>query len=155
MQRLGNPIAKGETVASTREPAKKTSAAKKTAPKKVAKSAVLSIPVGAKKAPAKKPAPAKKVPAKKRVPSAAFMKAMTPSAALAAIIGAKPMPRAEVSKKVWEYVKKNSLGDSARSTVIHLNAALKKIVGKSGTGDDPGPSITRFALMKKISDHLK
>ena len=89
-----------------KKPAAKKPAAKKPAAKKPA----------AKKAPAKK-APAKKAPAKKaakkaagkRKPNAAFMKAMTPSASLAAIIGGNPLPRTEVTKKVWEYIKANKL----------------------------------------------
>ena len=101
----------------------------------------------AKKAPAKK-APAKKAaPAKKRAPSAAFMKAMTPSAALAAIIGDKPMPRTEVTKKVWEYIKKNSLQDKVKRTMINADAKLKAVVGVS--------PISMFGMTKEISKHLK
>ena len=57
----------------------------------------------------------RRLPAKKRTPNAAFMKAMTPSAALAAIIGDKPMPRTEVTKKVWDYIKKNNLQDTGQA----------------------------------------
>ncbi|MDO9005512.1 MAG: SWIB/MDM2 domain-containing protein, partial [Aquabacterium sp.] len=59
------------------------------------------------KVPAKKAAPAAKKVAVKRTPNAAFMKALTPSPALAAVIGAEPLPRTEVTKKVWEYIKKH------------------------------------------------
>ena len=101
----------------------------------------------AKKAPAKK-APAKKAaPAKKRAPSAAFMKAMTPSAALAAIIGDKPLPRTEVTKKVWEYIKKNDLQDKLKRTMINADARLKAVVGVS--------PISMFGMTKEISKHLK
>ena len=55
------------------------------------------------------------------------MKAMTPSGALAAIIGDKPVPRTEVTKKVWEYIKKNNLQDSAKRTMINADAKLKEI----------------------------
>src|ERR1044072_4216043 len=83
-------------------------AAKKAAPKKAAKKAA------PKKAAAKKAAPKKAAPKKKsaRKPNAAFMAPLTPSATLAAVIGNKPMPRTEVVKKIWEYIKKNNLQDS-------------------------------------------
>lgn len=136
-------------------PAKKAPAKKAPVKKAAAKKAAPAKKVAARKAVAKKAAPAKRVPAKSRTPNAAFMKAMTPSAALAAIIGARPLPRTEVTKKVWEYIKKNNLADSARGNAVQLNAALRKVVKKGGTGDDPGPSITRWALMKKISNNLK
>ena len=57
------------------------------------------------------------------------MKAMTPSAALAAVIGATPMPRTEVTKKVWEYIKKNGLQDKIKRTMINADAKLKAVVG--------------------------
>ncbi len=100
----------------------------------------------AKKAPAKKAA-AKKAPAKKRTPSAAFMKAMTPSAALAAIIGDKAMPRTEVTKKVWDYIKKNGLQDKMKKTMINADAKLKEVLGKA--------QVSMFEMTKLISSHLK
>ena len=134
-------------------PAKKAATAKKAVPKKAAP---------AKKAAAKKAAPVKKAAAKKRTPNAAFMKAMTPSAALAAIIGSKPIPRTEVTRKVWEYIKANKLQDSTKRTMINADAKLKEIFKKAqvsmfemtklvsknlGPGNDdtndPGPYITR------------
>jgi upstream activation factor subunit UAF30 len=87
----------------------------------------------AKKAPAaakKAPAAAKKTAAApKRKPSAQFMKAMTPSAELAAIIGAKPVPRTEVVKKIWEYIKKNNLQDAKNKRQINADDKLKAIFG--------------------------
>jgi upstream activation factor subunit UAF30 len=115
--------------------AKKAPVAKKAAPAKA--------PVAKKAAPAKKAA----APAKKRAPSAAFMKAMTPSAALAAVIGATPMPRTEVTKKVWEYIKKNNLQDKVKRTMINADAKLKAVVGVS--------PISMFGMTKEISKHLK
>ena len=101
----------------------------------------------AKKAPAKK-APAKKAaPAKKRTPSAAFMKPMSPSAALAAVIGDKAMPRTEVTKKVWEYIKKHGLQDKIKRTLINADAKLKEIFGRA--------QVTMFEMTKLISNHLK
>ena len=121
-------------------PAKKAPA-KKAAPKKPA---TKSAP--AKKAPAKK-AVAKKAPAKKRAPSAAFMKAMTPSAALAAVIGDKALPRTEVTKKIWEYIKKNNLQDKVKRTMINADAKLKVIFYKA--------QVSMFEMTKLISAHLK
>src|SRR6266702_1787655 len=104
----------------------------------------------AKKAPAKKAAakkaPAKKAPAKKRTPNAAFMKAMTPSPQLAAVIGDKPVPRTEVTKKVWEYIKKNSLQDKAKKTMINADAKLKEIFKKA--------QVSMFEMTKLINSHL-
>ena len=94
-----------------------------------------------------KKAPAKKAPAKKRAPSAAFMKPMTPSPELAAVIGDKPMPRTEVTKKVWEYIKKHDLQDKTKRTMINPDAKLKGVVG-------PDP-ISMFSMTKEISAHLK
>jgi len=121
-------------------PAKKAAAkkvpAKKAAPKKPATKA----------APAKK-ATATKAPAKKRAPSAAFMKAMTPSAALAAIIGDKALPRTEVTKKLWEYIKKNNLQDQAKKTMINADAKLKEVFKKA--------QVSMFEMTKLVSAHLK
>ena len=121
-------------------PAKKAPAKKAAAPKKPATKAA-----PAKKAAAK--APAKKAPAKKRTPSAAFMKALTPSAALAAVIGDKPLPRTEVTKKLWEYIKKNGLQDQAKKTMINADAKLKEIFKKA--------QVSMFEMTKLISSHLK
>ena len=114
--------------------------AKKTAKKAPAKKAP------AKKTAAKKAAPAKKAAAKKRTPNAAFMKAMQPSASLAAIIGDKPVPRTEVTKKVWEYIKKNNLQDAAKRTMINADAKLKEIFKKA--------QVSMFEMTKLINSHL-
>jgi chromatin remodeling complex protein RSC6 len=110
--------------------------------------------VAAKKAPAKKAAApaakkaaAAKPAAKKRAPSAAFMKPMTASAELAAIIGSKPLPRTEVTRKVWEYIKKNGLQDKNAKTMINPDAKLKAVLGK--------PQVSMFEMTKIISGHLK
>ena len=101
----------------------------------------------AKKAPAKKAVTAKKAaPAKKRTPNAAFMKAMTPSPTLAAVIGDKPIPRTEVTKKVWEYIKKNGLQDKAKRTMINADAKLKEIFKKA--------QVSMFEMTKLINSHL-
>ncbi|MDH5339747.1 MAG: SWIB/MDM2 domain-containing protein [Rubrivivax sp.] len=82
-----------------------------------------------------------------RKPNAAFMKAMTPSAALAAIIGDKPMPRTEVTKAVWVYIKKHGLQDAAKRTMINADAKLQVIFKKA--------QVSMFEMTKLISDHLK
>jgi chromatin remodeling complex protein RSC6 len=119
-------------------PAKKAAAKKAPAVKKAAPAKKAAV--------AKKAAPAKKVAAKKRTPNAAFMKAMTPSAALAAIIGATPVPRTEVTKKVWEYIKKNKLQDAAKRTMINADAKLKEIFKKA--------QVSMFEMTKLINNHL-
>src|SRR6188472_2661881 len=73
---------------------------------------------------------AKRAAVKKRTPNAAFMKAMTPSSSLAAIIGDRPVPRTEVTKKVWEYIKKNNLQDATKRTMINADAKLREIFKK-------------------------
>jgi upstream activation factor subunit UAF30 len=129
----------------TKKPAAKKSAAKKSAAKKSAakKSA-------AKKAPAKKPA-AKKAATKstaKRKPNAAFMKAMMPSSVLAAVIGATPMPRTEVTKKIWDYIKKNKLQDSINRRLINADEKLRAVFGGKG-------KVSMFEMTKLVSNHLK
>lgn len=128
--------------------AKKT-AVKKAAPAKKAPAKKAAAP--AKKAVATKAAPAKKAPAKKaaakRTPNAAFMKELTPSAALAAVIGAKAMPRTEVTKKIWEYIKKNKLQDAVNKRMINADAKLKEIFKKA--------QVSMFEMTKLVSDHLK
>jgi upstream activation factor subunit UAF30 len=134
--------------------AKKAPAKKAPAKKAPAKKAPAKPPVktAAKKAPAKKAAakkaPAKKAaPAKKRAPNAAFMKPMTPSDALAAIIGKGPYPRTEVTKKVWEYIKKNKLQDAVNRRMINADAKLKEIFKKA--------QASMFEMTKMINGHLK
>jgi len=113
-------------------------AAKKAAPAKKA-----AAPAAKKAAPAKKAA----APAKKRTPNAAFMKAMTPSASLAAIVGATPLPRTEVTKKVWEYIKKHKLQDAVNKRMINADAKLKEIFKKA--------QASMFEMTKLVNDHLK
>ena len=104
----------------------------------------------AKKAPAKKAAapkaPAAKKAAAKRAPNAAFAKPLTPSPVLAAVIGAAPAPRTEVTKKIWEYIKKHNLQDAANKRNINADDKLKPIFKK--------PQVTMFELTKLVSEHL-
>jgi len=132
-------------MATAKKAAKKT-AKKAPAKKAAAKKAAPAKKAAAKKAPAKKAAKKAKAPAKKRTPNAAFMKAMTPSGSLAAIIGDKPLPRTEVTKKVWEYIKKNDLQDKAKRTMINADAKLKEIFKKG--------QVSMFEMTKLINSHL-
>jgi upstream activation factor subunit UAF30 len=128
----------------TKKPAAKKSAAKKSGAKKPA------AKKPAKKAPAKKPV-AKKAAKKssaKRKPNAAFMKAMTPSAVLAAVIGATPMPRTEVTKKIWDYIKKNRLQDAINRRLINADEKLRAVFGGKG-------KVSMFEMTKLVSNHLK
>ena len=120
------------------------------APKKpVAKKAAI------KKAAAKKPAPKKTVAKKpaakkakgKRAPNPAFMKAMNISPALAKIVGSKPLPRTEVVKKLWEYIKKNKLQDSVNKRNINADGNLKDVFGGKGT-------VSMFEMTKLVNKHL-
>jgi upstream activation factor subunit UAF30 len=143
-------------MATAKKPAAKKAASKKTAAKKAP--AKKAVKPAAKKAPAKKvvakKAPAKKAPAKKatksktaRKPNAAFMKAMTPSAALAAVIGAMPSPRTEVTKKLWDYIKKHKLQDAVNRRLINADAKLKEVFGKA--------QVSMFEMAKLVQKHLK
>lgn len=121
-------------------PAKKK-AAKKTAKKKPAKKKVAKKP--AKKKVAKK-APKKKV---KRAPNPAFMKPMTPSADLAEIVGSKPMPRTQITKKIWEYIKKNGLQDKIQKTMINADDKLRKVFGGKS-------QVSMFEMTRLVNRHL-
>jgi len=123
--------------------AKKAPAAKAPTPKAPAAKAPAKAPAA--KAPAASAPAAPAAPAK-RTPNAAFMKPMTPSAALAAVIGSKPMPRTEVTKKVWEYIKKHNLQDAANKRMINADAKLKVIFVK--------PQVSMFEMTKLISTQL-
>ena len=89
----------------------------------------------------------KKAPAKKRPPNAAFMKPMTPSAALAAVIGSHAVPRTEVVSKLWTYIKKHGLQDKVNKRNINADDKLKAVFGKA--------QVTMFELAGLIGKHLK
>jgi chromatin remodeling complex protein RSC6 len=134
--------------AAKKAPAKK-SAAKKSAGKKSAAKKAPAKKAPAKKAPAKKAAPKKKsTGGAKRTPNAAFMKAMTPDGSLAAVVGEKPIPRTEVTKKIWDYIKKNKLQDSANKRMINADDKLKAVFnGKK--------QVSMFEMTKLVNAHLK
>jgi upstream activation factor subunit UAF30 len=123
-------------MATKKKTAKKSSAkksAKKAAPKKAAKKA-------APKKAAKKAA--------KRTPSAAFMKAMQPSAQLSTVVGSNPLPRTEVTKKLWGYIKRNNLQDPKERRMIVADDKMKPIFGGKGR-------VSMFEMTKLVNKHLK
>ncbi len=132
--------------------AKKKAAAKKkpAAKKKVTKKKATTKKAAKKKA-AKKPAAKKKAKkAKKktkRTPSAAFMKAMQPSPELAQVIGSKPLPRTEVVKKLWSYIKRNSLQDPKQKRNINADDKLRPVFGGKKT-------VSMFEMTKLVNQHL-
>jgi chromatin remodeling complex protein RSC6 len=124
--------------------AAKKAPAKKAPAKKVAKKAAKKA---APKKAAKKVAKKAAKPKVKRKPNAAFMKPLTPSATLAAIIGSTPMPRTEVTSKIWAYIKKNKLQDAVNRRMINADDKLKALFGKA--------QASMFELTKFVSKHLK
>jgi len=83
-----------------------------------------------------------------RKPNAAFMKQVTPDAALSAVIGAKAVPRTEVTKKLWAYIKKNGLQDKKNKRNINADATLKVVFGGKAT-------VNMFEMTKLVSKHVK
>lgn len=118
---------------SAKKPAKK--AAKKPA-KKAAKKTARKV---AKKAPKKKSA---------RKPNAAFMVPLAPSAALAEVIGSKPLPRTEIIKKIWDYIKKNKLQDNKNRRMINADSKLQPLFGSKS-------QISMFELASVVSKNVK
>src|SRR5215216_6048827 len=110
-------------------------AAKKAAPKKAAKKAA--------KKTAKKAAPKKK---SARKPNAAFMAPLSPSPALGEVVGTKPLPRTEIVKKIWDYIKKNNLQDKKNRRMINADAKLKEVFGGK-------TQISMFELAKIVNKH--
>jgi chromatin remodeling complex protein RSC6 len=101
-----------------------------------------------KKAAAKKPAAKAKKPATKRKPNAAFMKPMNPSSTLAAVVGTSPMPRTEVTSKLWGYIKKNNLQDKTNRRMINADDKLREVFGGK-------KQVSMFEMTKLVSKHLK
>ncbi len=135
-----------------KKPAAKKPAAKKPAAKKPAAKKPAAKKPAAKKPAAKKPAAKKaaapKKPAAKRKPNAAFMKPMNISSLLGAVIGAAPMPRTEVTKKLWDYIKKNKLQDAVNRRMINADEKLKAVFGGKKV-------VSMFEMTKLVSSHLK
>ena len=82
-----------------------------------------------------------------RRPNSAFMKPVTPSPALSEIVGTRPIPRTEVTKRLWAYIKRNGLQDSKNRRMINADGKLKPIFGK--------PAVNMFDMTKLVNKHLK
>ena len=96
---------------------------------------------------AKPTKPTKKAKPAKRKPNAAFLKPVQPDEALAAVVGSKPLPRTQLTKKLWDYIKKNKLQDAKKRTLINADAALKVVFnGKK--------QVSMFEMTKLVSGHL-
>ena len=95
---------------------------------------------------AKKATASTAAPAKKRTPNAAFMKPLTPSPALAAVVGKDPLPRTEIISKLWVYIKANKLQDAANKRMINADAKLKEVFGK--------PQVSMFEMAGLIGKHV-
>jgi upstream activation factor subunit UAF30 len=116
----------------------------KTAKKKTATRKSASTRTAARKSSAKKSAGKKTA----RKPNAAFMRPVTPSPALAQVIGDKPVPRTEVTKKLWAYIKKNNLQDAKNRRMIKADDALKPVFAGKAT-------VNMFEMTKLVGKHLK
>jgi chromatin remodeling complex protein RSC6 len=139
--------------AASKAPAKKA-AAKSAAPKAASKApakkaaAKSAAPKAASKAPAKKAA-AKGAPKKAaRKPNAAFMAPLAVSAELGDVVGSKPLPRTEIIRKIWDYIKANGLQDSKNKRMINADDKLKKVFGGK-------KSISMFELAKVVNSHVQ
>lgn len=142
---------KKATKKATKKTAKKSGGKKKTAGKKSAKKASPRK----KASPKKKVTPKKKVAAKKaapkrakRAPNPAFMRPLQPSPELGAVVGGRPMPRTEVTKRIWDYIKKNKLQDQTNKRMINADENLQKLFGGR-------KQVSMFEMTKFINNHLK
>ena len=119
---------------------------KKASKKPAAKKPAAKKPM--KKAATKRPAAKAKKPAAKRKPNAAFMKPMNISSMLASVIGSNPMPRTEVTSKLWGYIKKNNLQDKLNRRMINADDKLREVFGGK-------KQVSMFEMTKLVSKHLK
>ena len=127
----------------TKKSAKKAtrkSAAKKSTKKSTRKAAPKKATKKAAKKTTKK--------ASKRAPNPAFMKPMQPDAALSEVVGNKPMPRTEITSRLWDYIKKNNLQDPQERRMINADAKLKPVVGNKNR-------VSMFEMTRYVNQHLK
>ncbi len=136
--------------------AKKKSSAKKSASKSAGRKSTAKKSSGtkssarkssARKSSAKKSS-ARKKSATKRTPSAAFMKPMTPSSELGAVVGTVPLPRTEVTKKLWAYIRRKDLQDSKNRRMINADDNLRAVFGGS-------KQVSMFEMTRLVNKHLK
>jgi chromatin remodeling complex protein RSC6 len=90
----------------------------------------------------------KKTVVRKRTANAAFMRPVTPDATVAEVVGSKPIPRTEVTKRLWAYIKKNGLQDKKNRRMINADASLKAVFGGKS-------SVNMFEMTKLVNKHLK
>ena len=134
--------------------ARKSAAKKGTRKKAAAKTARKSTAKSTRKASAKsarkttKKATRKAAPKKKRTPNAAFMRPVQPDEALGAVVGSSPMPRTEVTKKLWAYIRKNDLQDAKEKRMINADDKLSKVFGGK-------KQVSMFEMTKLVSKHVK
>lgn len=142
-------MATAKKVPVKKAPATKAAPAKKVAAKKAAptKTVAAKKAAPAKKVAATKPAAKKVAPAKKRTPNPAFMKALTLSPALAAVVGDKPLPRTEIVKKLWDYIKSKGLQDKLNKRMINADEKLRAVFGKA--------QVSMFEMAGLIGKHVK
>ncbi len=124
---------------------KKKPAAKKVAAKKVVAKKAAPKKAAPKKAVAKKAAPKKAKT--KRKPNAALLKPMSPSAMLSEVVGSKPIPRGQITKNLWAYIKKHGLQDTKNKRMINADDKLKKIFGGKSV-------VNMFEMTKLVSKHI-
>jgi chromatin remodeling complex protein RSC6 len=133
-----------------RKPAAKKGARKKAAAKTARKSAAKTARKASAKSAGKttKKATRKAAPKKKRTPNAAFMKPVQPDEALGAVVGSNPMPRTEITKKLWAYIRKNGLQDAKERRMINADDKLGKVFGGK-------KRVSMFDMTKLVSQHVK
>ena len=132
-------------MATSKKSAPAKSAAKKAAP---AKSAGKTAATGGAAKSAGKTAAKGGAEKSGRAPNAAFMKPMTPSSELAEVVGSQPQPRSEITKRVWDYIKKNNLQDPQNKRQINADDKLRPVFGGQ-------KSVTMFEMTKLVNNHLK
>ena len=132
-----------------RKPAAKKGARKKAAAKTARKSAAKTTRKASAKSAGKttKKATRKAAPKKKRTPNAAFMKPVQPDEALGAVVGSNPMPRTEITKKLWAYIRKNGLQDAKERRMINADDKLSKVFGGK-------KRVSMFDMTKLVSQHI-
>src|SRR5205823_3700386 len=97
---------------------------------------------------ARRPAKKAKRTGAKRKPNAAFMRPMQPDAALGAVVGSSPMPRTEITKKIWGYIKRNGLQDAKERRMINADDKLRAVFGGKG-------KVSMFEMTKLVNKHMK
>ncbi len=138
-------VAKKKKKATKRKAAKRKATKRKAKKKKATKRKAAKRKVTKKK---KKPAKKKAKTKTKRKPNPAFMRPLQPDAALSAVVGSNPIPRTEVTKQLWVYIRKNGLQDSVDRRMINADDKLRAVF-------DGRSQVSMFEMTKHVADHLK